>query len=67
MELLYVAIPVSLLVAAGFLLAFIWAARDDQFSDLDTPATRMLHEPPPVRDAEAGPPPEPAPPESGER
>jgi len=49
MTLLYIAIPVSLLVAAGFLAAFIWAARDDQFRDLDTPPLRMLNDPPPVR------------------
>lgn len=48
MTLVYIAIPVSLLVAAGFLAAFIWAARDDQFHDLDTPPRRMLHDAPPL-------------------
>jgi len=51
MTLLYIAIPVSLVVAAGFLIAFVWAARDDQFADLDTPPQRMLHDAPPLRDA----------------
>lgn len=48
MELLYFALPASLLVAGGFLLAFLWAARDDQFDDLDSPARRMLHDDAPL-------------------
>ncbi|MBX3355851.1 MAG: cbb3-type cytochrome oxidase assembly protein CcoS [Phycisphaeraceae bacterium] len=44
MELLFFALPISLVVAAGFLAAFIWATRDDQFEDLDSPARRMLHD-----------------------
>lgn len=53
MELLYIALPISLLIAAGFLAAFLWAARDDQFDDLDSPARRMLHEQAPLRDPSA--------------
>ena len=34
----------SLLAAAGFLAAFIWALRRGQFDDLSTPAIRMLFE-----------------------
>jgi cbb3-type cytochrome oxidase maturation protein len=30
------------LVAAGFLLAFIWAVRTGQFDDTDTPPLRVL-------------------------
>ena len=30
------------LVAAGFLLAFVWAVRTGQFDDTHTPAVRML-------------------------
>lgn len=48
MELLYFALPASLLVAGGFLLAFLWAANDDQFDDLDSPARRMLHDDAPL-------------------
>ena len=32
----------SVLVAGGFLVAFIWAIRRGQFDDLETPATRIL-------------------------
>ncbi|MEY3026252.1 MAG: hypothetical protein RL136_171 [Planctomycetota bacterium] len=42
MELVFVALPVALLVGGAALAAFIWAARDDQFEDLDTPARRAL-------------------------
>ena len=42
MELVFVALPVALLVGGAALFAFIWAARDDQFEDLDTPPKRVL-------------------------
>ena len=41
MTLLTIAIPVALLVATAALVAFIWAARTDQFEDLDTPPRHM--------------------------
>ncbi|MFN0033769.1 MAG: cbb3-type cytochrome oxidase assembly protein [Saprospiraceae bacterium] len=37
-------ILVSLLIAAGFLLAYLRAARDGQFDDDYTPSIRMLFE-----------------------
>jgi cbb3-type cytochrome oxidase maturation protein len=42
MELVFVALPVALLVGGGALAAFVWAARDDQFEDLDTPPQRAI-------------------------
>ena len=42
MERVFVALPVALLVGGAALFAFIWAARDDQFEDLDTPPKRAL-------------------------
>ena len=42
MNALLITIPVSLLLAAVFVIAFIIAARRDQFEDLTTPAHRML-------------------------
>ncbi|MEI6474204.1 MAG: cbb3-type cytochrome oxidase assembly protein CcoS [Planctomycetota bacterium] len=48
MTLLTIAIPVALLVAGAALMAFIWAARTDQFEDLDTPPKRMLMEDAPL-------------------
>lgn len=52
MTLIYIALPMALVLAAGAVVAFIWAARDDQFQDLDTPPKRMLLDDPPVREQE---------------
>jgi cbb3-type cytochrome oxidase maturation protein len=37
-------IPLAILLAAGAVGLFIWAARSGQFDDLDTPAIRMIHD-----------------------
>ncbi len=42
MNALAITIPVSLLLVAFFVGAFIYAVRHDQFDDLVTPAHRML-------------------------
>lgn len=42
MKIMLFLILVSLLLAAGFLLAYLRAARDGQFDDEYTPAIRML-------------------------
>ena len=42
MEALFVLIIISLLIALGFLLAFIWAGRSGQFDDDYTPSVRVL-------------------------
>ena len=34
----------SLLVAVGFLIAFLWSVKSGQFSDTYTPSVRMLFE-----------------------
>lgn len=44
MEILYVMIGLSLLMAIGFLLAFIWSIRAGQQDDLITPGMRILLE-----------------------
>ena len=44
MSVFYLLIGVSLLAALVFLAAFIWAVRDGQFEDNDTPARRILFE-----------------------
>jgi cbb3-type cytochrome oxidase maturation protein len=44
MSVLFIALPVALLLGALAVLAFIRAARDGQFDDLDTPPMRMLHD-----------------------
>jgi len=37
-------IPLSVLIATGFLVAFIWAVRSGQYEDTCTPAMRLLLE-----------------------
>ncbi len=44
MSAIFVLIGASLIVALGFLFAFLWAARKGQFDDTDTPSMRILHE-----------------------
>lgn len=42
MEALFLLIAISLLVALGFLGAFLWAVRSNQYDDDYTPSVRML-------------------------
>jgi cbb3-type cytochrome oxidase maturation protein len=44
---IHLLIPISLLVAGAFLIAFIRAVRTGQYDDTDTPALRMLLDDPP--------------------
>ncbi len=44
MNVIFIVLPLSLVVAAGFLAAFVFAARRGEFDDLDTPAHRMLED-----------------------
>lgn len=44
MSALFVLLIVSLIVAVGFLAAFIWAMRSGQYDDSYTPSIRMLFE-----------------------
>lgn len=40
MMLVYIILPITFLIAGGFIAAFVWAARTGQFDDLSTPAAR---------------------------
>ena len=42
MTVIYVLIPLSILMAGGFLWAFFWAVRSGQFDDTCTPSMRVL-------------------------
>ena len=44
MQILFIVLPIALLLAVIAVLAFIWAVRDGQMDDLDTPAMRVLHD-----------------------
>ena len=42
MNVIFILIAVSLLVAIGFLISFIWSIRAGQFEDEYTPSVRIL-------------------------
>ncbi|HEX2787628.1 MAG TPA: cbb3-type cytochrome oxidase assembly protein CcoS [Ignavibacteria bacterium] len=44
MSVIFVLIFFSVLVAAGFLIAFIWSVKSGQYNDRYTPSVRMLFE-----------------------
>lgn len=44
MSAIYILIPASLLLAAGFFFAFMWAVRSGQYEDTYTPSMRVLTE-----------------------
>jgi cbb3-type cytochrome oxidase maturation protein len=48
MDIILVLIPVSLVVACGFLAAFIWAMNSGQYEDTETPSMRLLAEDDPL-------------------
>ncbi len=56
MNILFLLVPVALLLAAAGVGGFLWAARNGQFDDVETPALRMLiddeREPPPAPEAD---------------
>lgn len=54
MSVVVVLIGFSILVAAGFLGAFVWAVRNGQFEDRFTPSVRMLLDDPRLPPAQNG-------------
>ncbi len=42
MTILYFLLPLAFLLAATAVITFVWAVRDGQFDDLETPAVRVL-------------------------
>jgi cbb3-type cytochrome oxidase maturation protein len=42
MEIIFLLLPLSLLLAFAAIVAYVWASRSGQFDDLETPAQRML-------------------------
>ena len=44
MSVLYLVVPLAVAVVAIALGAFVWATRQGQFDDLDTPSMRMLND-----------------------
>ncbi len=44
MEIIFVLLPISLMLALCGLCAYLWGARNGQFDDLETPALKILTE-----------------------
>ncbi len=44
MSVVFVLLPISAVLAAAAVWAFVWAVRHGQLDDLDTPSVRMLHD-----------------------
>lgn len=44
MTVIFFLIPISVIIAAGFLALFIWAVRSGQYEDTCTPSMRLLLE-----------------------
>lgn len=42
MSAIYLLLPLGLLIMAAAIAAFVWAVRDGQLDDLETPAVRVL-------------------------
>ncbi len=51
MDILWLLVPMSVLIAIGIGVVFVWSARSGQFDDLEGPSQRMLMDddrPPPA-------------------
>ncbi len=44
MNVIYLVLPLAIVLAIGFVAAFIWATRSGQYDDMDSPAMRMLND-----------------------
>lgn len=53
MNIIFLLIPLSILLAGCFLGAFIWAVRSGQYEDTCTPSMRLLTEEPKKSQAES--------------
>ena len=53
MSVLILLIAFSILIAGGFLFAFIWSVKKGQFDDDYTPSVRMLFDDKPVSEKKA--------------
>jgi cbb3-type cytochrome oxidase maturation protein len=44
MEVIYILLSVSILIAIGFLVAFVWSVKKGQYDDVVSPSIRILFE-----------------------
>ncbi|MCB9030235.1 MAG: cbb3-type cytochrome oxidase assembly protein CcoS [Deltaproteobacteria bacterium] len=48
MDIIFVLLPISVFIAVCAVIAYVWSVRSGQYSDLDTPSIRMLHDDEPL-------------------
>ncbi len=46
MSVIFIVLPIAFVLAGAALAAFIWATRQGQFDDLDSPSARILFDEP---------------------
>lgn len=44
MSVLYIMVPLAVILAGVFVVGFLWAVREGQYDDVETPAHRMLQD-----------------------
>lgn len=44
MEVIYILLSISVLIAIGFLIAFIWSVKKGQYEDVVSPSIRILYD-----------------------
>ncbi len=44
MEVIYILLSISVLIAIGFLMAFVWSVKKGQYEDVVSPSIRVLYE-----------------------
>jgi cbb3-type cytochrome oxidase maturation protein len=44
MSVLYIVVPLALLIVGAAVGAYLWAVRNGQMDDLDTPGIRVIHD-----------------------
>jgi cbb3-type cytochrome oxidase maturation protein len=49
MSVIFIALPIALLFALSAVIAFVYAVREGQYDDLETPPRRMLFDDVPVK------------------
>jgi cbb3-type cytochrome oxidase maturation protein len=53
MSVVFVLVFAAILLAGGFLVAFIWSVKSGQYDDTYTPSVRILFDDPQVKDTES--------------
>jgi cbb3-type cytochrome oxidase maturation protein len=55
MSVIFLLIPLSILFATGFLVAFLWAVKSGQYEDTNTPSLRVLLDEPGAKSSSKAP------------